>query len=156
MSLFGCPSAQALAKSALWVHRIERSRVPCERCSCIRWGGLWGKSRRLNVARLDLGAEEEGHELVGEAQGAAEGGAGRARGASPRFPVVVGVPLAPSSMQSARVPHDVGANPAVALARDEVPHALAEPGVEVLPRELKGGVVGMVAAAAAISSGVGA
>ncbi len=36
-----------------------------------------------------------------------------------------------------------------ALARDEVPHALAEPGVEVLPQDLEGGVVGMVAAAAA-------
>lgn len=31
MSLFGCPSAEALVGSASWVHRIERSRVPCER-----------------------------------------------------------------------------------------------------------------------------
>ena len=31
MSLFGCPSAEALAGSAMCVHRIERSRIPCER-----------------------------------------------------------------------------------------------------------------------------
>ena len=42
---------------------------------------------------------------------------------------VVGVPLAPRRVPYARVPFHVGADLAVALARDEVPHALAEPGV---------------------------
>lgn len=38
-------------------------------------GRAWGKSCPLDFPRLDLGADEEGHELIGGAQGAAVGGA---------------------------------------------------------------------------------